>query len=163
MHVFAKTELRWSREWLITTAVCFLDLNLTWITVVILELIHARSPDLMGWVHLLEQNQSTSVVSLVNLNNWADRTGLSTGDISFKCLPYQLSMVVYMPTMVVTGNGKSGFDSGEGAWEMATTSKEGSRRVTYPLSDRGGSDEKYRAGGFILPASEWEQCKRVIE
>uniref|UniRef100_A0A834RCA4 Uncharacterized protein n=1 Tax=Sarcoptes scabiei TaxID=52283 RepID=A0A834RCA4_SARSC len=37
------------------------------------------------------------------------------GDISFECLPYQLSMVGYMPTMVVTGNGESGFDSGEGA------------------------------------------------
>jgi hypothetical protein len=36
-------------------------------------------------------------------------------DRSFKCLPYQLSMVGYVPTMVVTGNGESGFDSGEGA------------------------------------------------
>ena len=35
--------------------------------------------------------------------------------VSFKCLPYQLSMVRDMPTMVVTGNGESGFDSGEGA------------------------------------------------
>ncbi|KAG8175576.1 hypothetical protein JTE90_018869 [Oedothorax gibbosus] len=37
------------------------------------------------------------------------------GDVSFKCLPYQLSMVGYAPTMVVTGDGESGFDSGEGA------------------------------------------------
>lgn len=37
------------------------------------------------------------------------------GDKSFKCLLYQLSMVGYMPTMVITGNGESGFDSGEGA------------------------------------------------
>ena len=37
------------------------------------------------------------------------------GDVSFKCVPYQLSMVSDMPTMVVTGNGESGFDSGEGA------------------------------------------------
>ncbi|KAH3731152.1 hypothetical protein DPMN_057158 [Dreissena polymorpha] len=37
------------------------------------------------------------------------------GDVSFKCLPYQLSMVRAMPTMVITGNGESGFDSGEGA------------------------------------------------
>ncbi|KAL3123907.1 hypothetical protein niasHT_009150 [Heterodera trifolii] len=28
-----------------------------------------------------------------------------TGDVSFKCLPYQLSMVVYLTTMVMTGNG----------------------------------------------------------
>jgi hypothetical protein len=39
----------------------------------------------------------------------------SADDRSFKCLPYQLSMVGYVPTMVVTGNGESGFDSGEGA------------------------------------------------
>ena len=65
-----------------------------------------------------------------------------TGDASFKCLPYQLSMVGSAPTMVVTGNGESGFDSGEGAWETATTSKEGSRRANYPLPARGGSDEK---------------------
>ena len=37
------------------------------------------------------------------------------GDASFKCLPYQLSMVGSAPTMVVTGDGESGFDSGEGA------------------------------------------------
>ena len=43
--------------------------------------------------------------------------------------------------MVVTGNGESGFDSGEGALETATTSKEGSRHANYPLSARGGSDE----------------------
>jgi hypothetical protein len=51
-------------------------------------------------------------------------------------------MVGYAPTMVVTGNGESGFDSGEGARETATTSKEGSRRVNYPIPERGGSDEK---------------------
>ena len=65
-----------------------------------------------------------------------------TDDRSFKCLPYQLLMVVSRTTMVATGNGESGFDSGEGAWETATTSKEGSRRVNYPLPVRGGSDEK---------------------
>ena len=78
--------------------------------------------------------------SEIELFSWAH--GLSTGAISFKCLPYQLSMVDYAPTMVVTGNGESGFDSGEGAWEMATTSKEGSRHANYPLPARGGSDEK---------------------
>ena len=51
-------------------------------------------------------------------------------------------MVRYMLTMVVTGNGESVFDSGEGALKTATTSKEGSRRANYPLSERGGSDEK---------------------
>ena len=42
-------------------------------------------------------------------------------DKSSKFLPYQLSMVVYWTTMAVTGNGELGFDSGEGAWETATT------------------------------------------
>ena len=36
-------------------------------------------------------------------------------DVSFKCPPYQLSMVRDMPTTVVTGSGESGFDFGEGA------------------------------------------------
>lgn len=41
--------------------------------------------------------------------------GLVVGDGFIECLPYQLSMVGDMPTMVLTGNGESGFDSGEGA------------------------------------------------
>ena len=36
-------------------------------------------------------------------------------DGSFKFLPSQLSMVGYWPTMVATGDGELGFDSGEGA------------------------------------------------
>ena len=51
-------------------------------------------------------------------------------------------MVQSWSTMAMTGDGESGFDSGEGAWEMATTSKEGSRRANYPISVRGGSDDK---------------------
>ncbi len=51
-------------------------------------------------------------------------------------------MVGYWPTMVLTGNGELGFDSGEGAGEMATTSKEGSRRGNYPILTQGGSDKK---------------------
>ncbi len=73
----------------------------------------------MGGMLLLDQNQSVADGSsvrqsfvLVTLNNfvliaWSS----STGDASFKCLPYQLSMVGSAPTMVVTGNGESGFDS----------------------------------------------------
>uniref|UniRef100_A0AAY4BGI8 Uncharacterized protein n=1 Tax=Denticeps clupeoides TaxID=299321 RepID=A0AAY4BGI8_9TELE len=34
-------------------------------------------------------------------------------DDSFECLPYQLSMVHSVPTMVTMGNWESGFDSGE--------------------------------------------------
>jgi hypothetical protein len=52
---------------------------------------------------------------MVTLNNFGRSHGFNAGDASFKCLPYQLSMVGYAPTMVATGNGESGFDSGEGA------------------------------------------------
>ena len=75
-----------------------------------------------GGVLLLDQNQSASAPQrcrrrkcLMNLNNFTLIARSSTGDASFKCLPYQLSMVGSAPTMVVTGNGESGFDSGEGA------------------------------------------------
>ena len=47
-----------------------------------------------------------------------------------------------MTTIAVTGDGELGFDSGEAAWETATTSKEGSRRVNYPILTQGGSDKK---------------------
>ena len=63
------------------------------------------------------------------------------GDAPFKCLTYQLSMVGYWLTMATTGNGGLGFDSGEEAWETATTSKEGSRRANYPILTQGGSDK----------------------
>ena len=66
------------------------------------------------------------------------------GDESFKFLTYQLPTVGYWPTVALTGNGELGFDSGEGAWETATTSKEGSRRVNYPIRTQGGSDKKYQ-------------------
>jgi hypothetical protein len=92
--------------------------------VVILELIHANRfrPEMVGML-LLDQNQSVADGSsvrpsfvLVTLNNFVlIARSSSTGDASFKCLPYQLSMVGSAPTMVVTGNGESGFDSGEGA------------------------------------------------
>lgn len=65
--------------------------------------------------------------------------------------------------MAFTGNGGLGFDSGEGAWEMATTSKEGSRRVNYPILIQGGSDNKYRCGALWVLQSEWEQFKSLNE
>ena len=57
-------------------------------------------------------------------------------------LTYQLLTVGYLPTVAMTGDGGLGFDSGEGARETATTSKEGSRRVNYPILTQGGSDNK---------------------
>ena len=50
---------------------------------------------------------------LVSHGKATDRAEVPGG--SFKFLPYQLSMVRYWPTMVTTGNGGLGFDSGEGA------------------------------------------------
>ena len=42
----------------------------------------------------------------------------------------------------LTGNRELGFCSGEGVWEIATTSKEGSRHVNYPILTSRGSDKK---------------------
>ena len=84
----------------------------------ILELIHAiKLRPSRGRALLLDQNQSvpSGSVLLVTLDNFVLIAWPRAGDVSFKCLPYQLSMVPDMATMVVTGNGESGFDSGEGA------------------------------------------------
>ena len=66
----------------------------------------------------------------------------TAGNSSFQFLTYQLSTVGYWPTVAITGNGVLGYDSGEGARETATTSKEGSRRANYPILTQGGSDKK---------------------
>jgi hypothetical protein len=78
---------------------------------------------------------------MLTLDNHAYRRTY-VGEITFKYLLYQLSLVVYWTTMVLTGNGESGFDSGEGALETATMSKDSSRRATYPLFIERDSDEK---------------------
>ena len=99
---------------------------------------------------------------LVNHSILADRrASLWGGGASFKFLPYQLSIVRYWRTMALTGNGESGFDSGEGAWETATTSKEGSRRVNYPIPTRWGSDKKYPCGAQVVLQWEWVQSKTL--
>ena len=75
-----------------------------------------QSSDLRGRALLLDQDQSgLRPVPLVTLDNFELIARPRAGDVSFKCLPYQLSMVSAMLTMVFTGNGESGFDSGEGA------------------------------------------------
>ena len=51
--------------------------------------------------------------------------------------------------MVVTGDRELEFDSREGAWEMATTSKEGSKHENYPIPTRGGNDENIRTESQI--------------
>ena len=89
----------------------------TWITVVILELIHATQLRPSGKSAFVSTRpiRSSWPVLMVTLNHFVLIARPRAGDVSFKCLPYQLSMVRAMPTMVVTGNGESGFDSGEGA------------------------------------------------
>ena len=65
--------------------------------------------------------------------------------------------------MVTTGNGELGFGSGEGAWETATTSKEGSRRANYPIQILWGSDNKYRCRTQWVLRLEWVQFKNLNE
>ncbi|KAF0674362.1 hypothetical protein PMES_03344 [Profundibacterium mesophilum KAUST100406-0324] len=52
---------------------------------------------------------------MVTLDNFGLIAWSRTGDVSFKCLPYQMSKGRDMPPLFTTGNGESGFDSGEGA------------------------------------------------
>ncbi len=57
-------------------------------------------------------------------------------------MTYQLSTVVYLTTVVLTSNREFGFDSGEAALKIATSSKEGSRHANYPIVDDRGSNNK---------------------
>ena len=69
---------------------------------------------------------------LLKYDKTMDRMVISD-DVAAVCLTYQLQTVWYLLTVAMTGDGELGFDSGEGAWEIATTSKEGSRRANYPI------------------------------
>lgn len=53
--------------------------------------------------------------ALVTLDNFEPIAWPRAGDASFKCLPYQMTTVRDLPTVLTTGSGESGFDSGEGA------------------------------------------------
>ena len=59
-----------------------------------------------------------------------------------------MSTVGYWPTVSITGDRELGFGSGEGAFETATTSKEGSRRVNYSMPTRRSGDEEYVREAF---------------
>ena len=78
---------------------------------------------------------------MVTHNNFADRTVLHRRQF------IKISALSIVDGSVLdyhdcNGFGELGFDSGEGAWETAATSKEGSRRANYPIPIRGGSDNK---------------------
>ena len=72
-------------------------------------------------------------------DNWRKRRFLQVTNGNFWSINL---LVVSRTTKIITDNEELGFDIGEGALQMATTSKEGSRRVNYPLSTRRGSDDK---------------------
>jgi hypothetical protein len=80
---------------------------------VILELIHAKTPDFSEGLHSLVLRLSHGATRVSgDHNDGADRI---LCDSSFEFLTYQLPSVGYWPTEAVTGNGELGFDSGEGA------------------------------------------------
>ena len=108
---------------------------------VILELIHAPKPDFEEGLCLSDTEPIRLADHWTSHDKCTERT-TCVGATSFKFLTYQLSTVGYWPTVALTGNGELGFDSGEGARETATTSKEGSRRANYPILIQGGSDKK---------------------
>ena len=135
-----KRFILWNCEWLIISVIVYLIVPYYLDTRSNSRANTCIKPQLLDGAYLLDGNQSLCVLWWIMITvriAWP-----CAGDGSFKFLPYQLWMVGYWPTMAVTGNGELGFDSGEGAWETATTSKEGSRRVNYPILTQGGSDNK---------------------
>ena len=89
--------------------------TVTWITVVILQLIHASKPNFAEGLCLLDTEPSQTWSGFVVIHdNRAKRMPQGVAE-SFKFLTYQLSTVGYWPTVALTGNGELGFDSGEGA------------------------------------------------
>ena len=128
--------IRRNCEWLITSVIVYLIIES-----------YMDNRDKLQLIHAIRSGPRIVVISIKLLPSgmwWFIVTERIAEfcDKSFKFLPYQLWMVVYWTTMAVTGNGELGFDSGEGAWETATTSKEGSRRANYPILTQGGSDKK---------------------
>ena len=74
--------------------------------------------------------EESSYYQLIALYNVANQFGF--WPISFS--------IVYWFIEAFTGNRELRFCSGEEVWEIATTSKEGSRHVNYPILINRGSD-----------------------
>ena len=128
-------RIQWNCEQLIKTLIKNSEVCYIWISMVILRLIQVAS---FRWWLLLLEFDNLSFAPLY------DFTGLLI-DVCDKpnlFVTYQLLLVWYRLTKALTGNGELGFDSGEGAWETATTSKGGSRRANYPIPTWGGSEQK---------------------
>jgi hypothetical protein len=83
--------------------------------VVILELIHAHTPDLVEGLCLLDSKPIQASLAPLVIHSACMNCMAPAGYAAFKFLTYQLRMVGYWPTMAMTGNGELGFDSGEGA------------------------------------------------
>ena len=114
------------------------------------------------WSLVTEPTQALLGILVIH-DDWMNYMA-TAGNKSFQFLTYQLPTVRYWLTVAMTGDGGLGFDSGEGAWEMATTSKEGSRRANYPILTQGGSDNKYQCTAFFTVVQlEWEQLNELIE
>ena len=88
---------------------------ITWITMVILELIHAPKPNFLEGLCLLGTEPTQALPGFLVIHDNRTNRMASAGDESFKFLTYQLPTVGYWPTVAMTGNGELGFDSGEGA------------------------------------------------
>jgi hypothetical protein len=71
-----------------------------------------RECPLRGCIYWIHNAKRACTFCLLIHNNCSDRLCV---DVSKKTLPYQLSMVLSWRTMAFTGDGESGFDSGEGA------------------------------------------------
>ena len=88
---------------------------ITWITMVILELIHAPRPNFVDGLCLLGTEPTQALPGLLVIHDNRTNRMASADDEPFKFLTYQLPTVGYWPTVAMTGNGELGFDSGEGA------------------------------------------------
>ena len=110
-------------------------------TAVILGQIRAQRPDFLERLHLLVTDPTHSRGARAIRGKIVEHA-TCVGAVSLEFLTYQLPTVGSWPTVALTGDGELGFDSGEGACETATTSKEGSRRANYPILTQGGSDKK---------------------
>ena len=112
------------------------------IPLAILKLIRVCDAQLQtGAQYLLVAELTRSSGHAANHNSDTERAA-TAGAIAVEFLTYQLSTAEYGSTVALTGDGELGFDSGEGARETATTSKEGSRRANYPILKQGGSDKE---------------------
>ena len=77
--------IQWNCEWLIKTVIVYLVIKITWITVVILELIHAVKPDFLRRLYLLDSRPIFLVSIVVTHSNWSDRTGVPATNHSSFC------------------------------------------------------------------------------